>query len=277
VTGIPIERLFSMGALDGLRLLILRGGSLGDVPLLERVALLRSVESDAVGLDFPAALALYQIVGDEVEAEEPEAFYRECIAAIILSRKQSWARAVIQGRDRLLSQLSRDEHQCFRIAGLLNTPPAEDVVDWWDGIAGKFRLASDQEKLEQGRAAEKLTLKYEREKLARLGIQREPRWIAVEDNTVGYDVLSYTGGGDEPLNQLIEVKSTVASPLRFYLTRNEWRQAERSGSAYVFHIWDVSRTPPRRYERTVDEIRPHVPSDQASGRWTVTEIPVIGT
>ena len=110
--------------------------------------------------------------------------------------------------------------------------------------------------------------------LAREGIERQPRWTGLDDNTKGYDVQSFERAGNTIVNKLIEVKSTVASPLRFRLTRNEWEQACRFGSSYVFHIWDMQKNPPLLYVRTVDQVAPHVPTDGEKGRWKDVEIPV---
>src|SRR5262249_37569117 len=152
-------------------------------------------------------------------------------------------RMMTLGRQKFVLKLSRDEQQCFREAGLLARPPSQPVRLWWDRISGQARLAADQIKLEQGRAAEILSISRETERLRRIGIQREPIWISVEDNTAGYDVLSYDSGVVEPTNRLIEVKSTTASPLRFNLTRNEWNKALEFGTSYHFHIWDMQAVP----------------------------------
>ncbi|WP_183664872.1 DUF3883 domain-containing protein [Phyllobacterium trifolii] len=53
-------------------------------------------------------------------------------------------------------------------------------------------------------------------------------------------ILSYDAGEEEPVARLIEVKSTIASPLRFFVTRNEWDTCQNMGVAYRFHVWDLS-------------------------------------
>jgi hypothetical protein len=131
--------------------------------------------------------------------------------------------------------------------------------------------------LARARQAEELTLMREISRLAALGIQRQPKWIAIEDNTAGYDVLSFDPGEYEPKNRLIEVKSTVASPLRFFLTRNEWEKALKYGDSYHFHVWDMSPDEPRLYERTTAQIAPHIPKDQERGKWANAEIPLGAT
>jgi hypothetical protein len=141
-------------------------------------------------------------------------------------------------------------------------------------MQARVRQEHDAEKLQRARQAEQLSIEFERKRLATLGIDMEPRWMAIEDNTVGYDVLSYNPGSFSPTNRLIEVKSTIASPLRFFLTRNEWNEALQYGSAYVFHVWDLQKSPPALFERTVAQITPHVPEDQAKGQWKIAWIPV---
>jgi len=71
---------------------------------------------------------------------------------------------------------------------------------------------------------------------------------------------------------MIEVKSTVASPLRFIITRHEWDQASKIGSAYIFHVWDMAKAPPVLYERTSAQIASHIPADNEDGKWESVEI-----
>ena len=87
-------------------------------------------------------------------------------------------------------------------------------------------------------------------------------------------LLSYDPGKPDPTNKLIEVKSTIASPLRFILTRREWDKAIEAGAAYCFHIWDLTQDPPVLHVRSVDSVAPHVPADVEKGKWRTLEIPV---
>ena len=191
-----------------------------------------------------------------------------------LRHRQVWARIITRGRRTFAQKLARDEVQCFREAGLLVNPPTAEIISWWDNITAAVRLAIDQAKLERARKAEKLTLDHETRRLAQLGINRQPVWMAIEDNTAGYDVLSYDPGVFEPVNRLTEVKSTIASPLRFQLSRHEWNIAREIGEQYHFHIWDLQAVPPRLFERTVKEIEPHIPHDRERGQWKEAKIPV---
>ena len=97
--------------------------------------------------------------------------------------------------------------------------------------------------------------------------------MSIEDNTAGYDIQSFDPGTEGPVARLIEVKSTIASPLRFWLTRNEWETAKKFGAAYSFHIWDLQG--PQLHERTANEILPHIPTDNERGRWANVEYPIV--
>ncbi len=76
----------------------------------------------------------------------------------------------------------------------------------------------DIKKMSQTREAEVLTLAHERKRLNELGIDKELRWVGLDDCFAGYDVLSYDPGEFAPTNRMIEVKSTTTSPLRFVVT-----------------------------------------------------------
>jgi hypothetical protein len=156
----------------------------------------------------------------------------------------------------------------------MKEPPPLAVALWWDSVAGFARMLTDLEKMKQAREAEGLTMEYERQRLKELQIDKEPEWKGLDDNFAGYDVLSYDLGEFSPTNRMIEVKSTTVSPLRFIITRNEWEQAIKFGSAYRFHVWDMLKTPPILYERTSEQVALHIPSDNEKGKWKTAEIPL---
>ena len=185
-----------------------------------------------------------------------------------------WAKAMRQGRKRFVASLKKNEQDVFAAAGLMKDPPDAAVVFWWDDVAGHARLIVDGEKMQQGREAEQLTIELEIKRLAQLGINKLPIWSGLDDNFAGYDVLSYDIGPDGEFNRLIEVKSTVASPLRFNVTRNEWKKATDAGDAYIFHVWDMAQEPPKLHVRTVAQVAPHIPKNNENGEWTNALVPV---
>ncbi len=231
----------------------------------------------AQNYDLEAALELHALVS----ADAPHGdvlFYRECILAVMLLKMPAFARLMTLGRGRFIKRIKGDEYRdirsVFREAKLLEDPPTIGDIAWWDTIQGRVRLNFDQERLIRARHAESLSLTYEQGELAKLGIDRAPVWMAIDDNTAGYDVLSYRPAEVGERNLLIEVKSTVASPLRFIITRNEWINADQVGESYLFHVWDMDKDPAVLHIRTVDQIRPHIPVDSEKGQWKTAEIPV---
>lgn len=268
------ERLFSMAAFEGLRTVRAQQQQFPEKDVAAVVDLLKKIEADTGSLDFEAALQLADLVDVAIPHDQPQVFYRACIAEVLVAQGKPWNRLVTLGREHLLDDLSRDQHQCFRSANLIENALTDDVVEWWDKLSGRVRVIGNEQKLIQSRKAEKLTVLYEINRLKRLGIDAQPKWVAIDDNTLGYDVLSFDKGQLTPIGRMIEVKSTTVKPLCFFVTRNEWDQALKLGASYHIHVWDMAAVPPRLYELTAEQVRPHIPSDQASGKWANAVIPV---
>ena len=241
------------------------------------VDIVSTVEADAATLDLDASLELHGLVPMDCLLNG-DGFYRACIEAIVVTKQPIWAKQMLNGRKRFVSKLNDvDDISIFEAGGLLLDPPTADIVEWWDAISGKVRLAKDSAKISQARLAESLSMEYEAERLLKIGINATPEWTGFEDNFAGYDVLSYDVGEYSPKNKLIEVKSTTASPLRFFVTRNEWETALKYSDSYFFHVWDMDKEPAVLYEKTADDILPHIPSDNEKGKWALAEIPLGAT
>ena len=194
--------------------------------------------------------ALRRIVTDYAEAHSPD-----------------WLQNAPWGRSRVLSFCPAGIHQVMVEAGVA-AGTDDDVVAFWDHLAALARGQRDDRLLEIGRRGERLTLAYER---ARTG--NEPRWVAIDSNQDGFDVLSIRDRDDRaPLS--IEVKTTTSGAGALHLTRNEWEQALDS-LAHVFHIWVAAgSTPPKLAVVTVEAMTYHIPSDIGAGEWREVLIPV---
>ena len=273
-TSVPAERVFSYSCFEAVRMLRRYGKRHPDLAINELVNVIHSLEADAIGLDMEAATELSAFVALDCPLDILP-FYQVCIEAVIHQYRPDWLRLMRQGRTRFLDKLNPDANDVFRAAGLLSDPIPSEIVSWWDAISGHARQVSDRSKVEQGRAAEMLTLEHERRELAESGIEREPKWLGLDDNFAGYDVLSYRKCGSSITNQMIEVKSTIASPMRFVVTRNEWYAAKRAQNAYIFHIWNMDANPPKLHKRTVQEITPHIPSNNGNGNWETAIIRMV--
>ncbi|WP_158817592.1 DUF3883 domain-containing protein [Methylocapsa sp. S129] len=274
MTGAPsTERVFALSAFEGVRLIRAYSVKQPDTPIVELLAIIEHIESDAPNLDLEASVYLHGLV----EAECPlngDGFYQACISAVVTKHQPNWCKAMKQGRMRFLDSLATNDRDVFAAAGLAKDPPPISVVTWWDTVTGFARLIADIAKMEQAREAEQLSMDYETQRLAKLGLNRTPEWKGLDDNFAGYDVLSYDAGEFGPISRMIEVKSTIASPLRFIITRHEWDQAAKIGPAYIFHVWDMAKVPPVLYERKSEQVAPHIPQDNEKGKWKTAEIPL---
>ncbi|HWY15155.1 MAG TPA: DUF3883 domain-containing protein [Rhizomicrobium sp.] len=237
------------------------------------ISLIR-IDADFASSDHNAALALHALVPSDCSCADPLVGLRGMISFLTEYHRPLWTRQMVLGRRRVFSQLNGDEKQVFRSAGLYGDPPSDDVVDWWDQICLKLRLVRESELLAQGRRAERLSLASETRRLRELGIQNNPVWVSIDDNTAGYDIRSQNVDRELPPARLIEVKSSTANPPVIIVSRNEWDHACRYGAAFIFHFWDLTGKNELIYEKTVEEVRPHIPVDSGSGRWRNAEIPL---
>tara|TARA_R110001606_G_scaffold233942_1_gene381529 strand:+ start:30478 stop:31308 length:831 start_codon:yes stop_codon:yes gene_type:complete len=270
---ISTERLFSLSSFEGLRLIRSYSVKQPELSISELIALIEKLDPDGLSLDLTAAAYLGELVGQDCRMEGSQ-YYQTCIKVILIEHQPIWAKAMRSGRKRFVETLDLNDQDVFAAAGLMSDPPSNDVVTWWDDVVGHSRLITDKEKMEQARKAEILSIEHERERLKKLGIEKEPEWPGLDNNYAGYDVLSYDLGQYGLINRMIEVKSTTASPLRFFVTQNEWNQAKKVGDAYLFHVWDMTKSPPILFIKTVQEIAPHIPTNNEKGAWTNATIPL---
>ncbi|HZQ24848.1 MAG TPA: DUF3883 domain-containing protein [Terriglobales bacterium] len=262
--------LFSMSAFSGL--IALRTYSAAHPELLPQdiIAALKRVSPDDGYHDYDAALVLHGWIGPALTHEDLQLFFRSAISVLIQRINPWWRRLFTIGRDRVRAALNPNELQCFDAAGLFSENPDTDIRAWWDAFQESARSESDARRLEQGREAERLTIEYETKRLSELGIANRPRWIALDDNTAGYDVQSYEKGPVEPIARLIEVKSCVGTAREVFLTRNEWETAVEMAPYYRFHIWILPDE--ELIELTPADLSPHVPADRGNGLWQITRI-----
>lgn len=272
MSAVEFERTFSMATFEALRLIRQERAEHPGVAALEIVEIIRQVRANNANHDFEAALALDALVVDDVVTVDTIEFYRLCIEACVFAHRPLWVKTIPYGRKSFVQKLGRDEAQCFEASGLMDDPPTETIISWWDSISGRTRSQSDLEKMRQARAAERLSLDYEQARLDKLGIDRRAVWMSIDDNWAGYDILSYDLGPTGITSRMIEVKSTIASPLRYFLSRNEWNVCRKVGGAYHIHIWDM--TTGKLFIRTGADIAEHIPEERGAGKWATLEIRV---
>lgn len=171
------------------------------------------------------------------------------------------------GREKLIANLSNNEIQVFRNAGLLEKLPNDQIVSWWDQIKLIGRRNLSSQLLIQGREAERWTLDEEVKVTSQWGEEYLPIWVGLEGDHYGHDILSYRMGiSGVPSNILIEVKSfsSYNNP-HFYITRNEWTKALANPSKYLFYIWCTENKTVQIL--TPKDIEPNIPIDKNLGNW----------
>ena len=218
-------------------------------------------------LDFESALEIDGREGLSLFSPSPNRIdeLRETIFRMAIRLKPFWAKVSPFGRDRVCAVMSGDQIQCLRYAQLLDSVE-EAVWKWWDKLAANFRVENSERLTEIGRIGEQLSLLFEQLKLRRLGIEAKPRWISLEDNLAGYDILSYGFDTAGALSKaFIEVKATYSADRTFLLTRREWDFALRAGAASTFHFWYLPDKALRIV--TAAELSKSIPADRGSGTW----------
>ncbi len=193
--------------------------------------------------------------------------FRQALLDYIGIARPAWAQLTPRGRQETLSALSPEIWQCFAEAKLVGSY-SEEVVSWWDALAARARGQSSEIFLETGRKGERFSLNYEE---ARTG--KKPKWLSVESNLVGYDLLSQLGPDDLRTLQ-IEVKATEGGAGHgfFHVTRNEW-ETGLLADHYAFHLWTFGEGKPALAVLDKTRVAPHVPANQGSGNWESVEVP----
>jgi len=177
-----------------------------------------------------------------------------------------WVQLASNGRRNLLRHTDPEIRQIFIDSGLAHGTSSETVT-FWDSLAALARGQKDSTLTEIGREGERLTIRYEHK---RTGI--EPRWVALESNSDGYDVLSLQTLESGTLRLMIEVKTTKYRNGFFHVSRNEWDVA---GNAmhHAFHLWNLSSVTPRLAIIDAAAMVKHVPVDSGNGGWESVKIP----
>jgi hypothetical protein len=213
-----------------------------------------------IALPTPSGLRLQALEGYEPMLRQALLDYIEVV-------RPPWVQNATFGRKKVISFAGSQIGQVFVEAGLANGTD-EAVVSFWDAMAALARGQKNERLMMIGRQGERLTLAHEQ---ARTG--HTPRWVAIDNNEDGYDILSVVESDDlRPLS--VEVKSSTQGLAgSLFLSRNEWDRAIEA-SNHTFHLWNIRPTfPPSLAVLSVSEIEGHIPLDRSDGSWVSVEIP----
>jgi len=182
----------------------------------------------------------------------------------------AWSKRIPYGRKEAFYFMNEEEQRCFIEADLIENQE-EDVIAWWDRIAEEQRIKANTLLDDIGRIGERLTLKFEE---LRTGIR--PKWISVDSNVSGYDILSTRSRVDTDAI-LIEVKTSVQRFDKAYavISRHEWDVAslQNNKERYFFYIWNTESHRNMLAIVPAEEMKMYIPVDSNSGRWDIVRIP----
>jgi hypothetical protein len=227
-----------------------------------------------LGVDFPGAETLIESHGWEFFSplSEDDAAMRETLNSFYSIYPPVWRTLAIKGRDAVKDGIDLDEWLCLEIAGLSESI-SEDTILWWDLHAQLARQELADKNLRTGREGELRSFQYELQKLTPHGMS--PTWASLQDNSLGYDILTYKSDLDfAPC--YIEVKSSQSTykPYFVYLSEGEAKFAEANAENWLLHYWNFENDDPIIF--TWQQVEPHLPTNQNSGKWTSVRIALDG-
>jgi len=239
-----------------------RMGSVSSSLVLEAVQSLNWIRSNDAGI------ALLTPTGARLHAiESYQGRLRQALLDYIETLHPSWSELATFGRRKVIYFAPPAIQQMISEAGL-DDGVGGDVVSFWDAMAARARGMNNDSLMAIGREGERLTISYEKKRTS-----KEPKWVSLDSNEKGYDVLSVIDAADNrPCS--IEVKASTQGILgRFHITRNEWDRALEAEN-HLFHLWDIS--PNNQLSLAIispEEMKSHIPSNSGSGRWESVAVP----
>jgi hypothetical protein len=240
-------------------------GQLGSLPIgmvVETSQALNWVQTSEEGIVIltPSGARLQSLTGYEQ-------MLRQALLDYIDVKRPAWVQNASFGRMKVIAFAGSQIGQVFVEAGLADGTD-DDVVSFWDAMAAMARGQRNDRLTAIGRQGERLTIDHEQ---GRTG--RKPKWIAIDNNEDGYDVLSIVDM-DDPRSLSIEVKSSsMGLSGAFHISRNEWDRAQETEN-HTFHLWAMHPNhPPLLAVLSPQEIESHIPLDQGKGIWEGVEVP----
>lgn len=191
---------------------------------------------------------------------------RRALLDMVEATDPPWVQNARFGRRRFLKYAPIEIAQICDEAGLAENAD-EETVTFWDLLAARARGLHDVHLNEIGRDGERLTLAFEATRTGRL-----PKWVALDSNEDGYDILSQMAN-DDTRRLCIEVKASRQGVNgSFYVTRHEWETA-LSLLNFCMHLWDVSKARPTLAVLSTCDLEEHLPVDNGVGLWDVAKVP----
>jgi hypothetical protein len=244
-----------------LRINVIRKGKV-TTDLLEAVQIAKESTSDSAAHDYEEATSVFQSGLSQLMSDSMQDQILEIVTHLTNSNDYPWKQFAHRGRQWVLERLSPNEFQSFKAAGLTEIEMTDEIREWWDCLTTNIKTGSSDFSF---REWEKRSFELEKKRLASEGCPLSCQWVALEDNFIGYDILTYQKTLNGWQKHYVEVKSSETGIFRFHLSYREAAIAIRFPNDYSLHFWDTKSE--TLSELSGMDLLAHLPLDQGQGKW----------
>ena len=109
-------------------------------------------------------------------------------------------------------------------------------------VTKKDYAKSQRVNAETGKLGELIVFEHEKKLLSNYKIDKHVEWVSVEDDNLGYDILSYDLKDGKVLKKYIEVKTTKSGKYEpFYISKNEMDKFKSNDNFVIYRVYDIDK------------------------------------
>ena len=234
---------FSISVLEALRLILISFQNINNKDLYEAKTLAEISNPSKSKYDFDSAYRLINEYGEEyftTQEDNEIQILRSNLFKIVIASNPTWIKKVSLGRQFVLNSINElnnnvESNEILHTLEVCKLKDSNDIdtVLWWKRLSEHYR--NNDTNIEKGIDGEFLTLKYEINKLNELRINKTPILRSIDDETLGYDILSFRKNSKDTYEIYIEAK--FSNNNKFFLTKNEWNAANKYMDNYFIYFW----------------------------------------
>lgn len=262
---------FSISVLEALRLLLTSFQNNDKKDLFEAKKLAEISNPSKSKYDFDSAYKLLNEYGEEFFTTQEDTeiqILRSNLLKVVIALNPAWIRKVTLGRDFVFNSINELNNQVesseiihtFEVCKLKDNTDMDTII-WWKRLAENYR--NNDSNIEKGIDGEFLTLRYEKDKLNEFNISKDPLLKSIDNETLGYDIVSYRKSSNIEFEIYIETK--FSNNNKFYLTKNEWNAAKKYMKKYFIYFWSEGIDIPRIV--AFEELKEFILDDKKNSTW----------
>ena len=109
-------------------------------------------------------------------------------------------------------------------------------------VSKKDYAKSQRVNAETGKLGELIVFEHEKKLLSNYKIDKQVEWVSVEDESLGYDILSYDLKDGKVSKKYIEVKTTKSGKYEpFYISKNEMDKFKSNDNFVIYRVYDIDK------------------------------------